>query len=345
MDSFMTRRIVLFTLLGLLLIAGAVKGVSYWTVGRFLIETNNAYIESDRVLITPRVPGYIAEVLVKDNQTVKSGDILARLDSTEYRAKVAEAQAAVGVAQANIAAARANTARQRSAIDEAAASIGSARAAATRANSDLKRYAALKDEQWVSTQRFQAAQADAATAAANVERSKAGLASQSQQISVLSTSAQAALAQYKVALAKVETVQVDLENTIIRAPHDGVVANRMARVGQYARAGTLLMAVVPVGDIFVVANYKETQISGMRIGQPVTLHIDAFPDATFSGIVDSFAPATGSRFSMLPPENATGNFTKIVQRIPVRIRITKKPDLPLPLSDGMSVVTEIDIRK
>jgi membrane fusion protein, multidrug efflux system len=341
----MTRRIILFSLLGLLLIAGAVKAVSYWTVGRFLIETNNAYVDSERVLITPRVPGYLAEVLVKDNQTVKSGDVLARLDSTEYRAKVAEAQAAVGVAQANIAAAKANTARQRSAIDEAAASIGSAQAAATRANSDLKRYAALKDDQWVSTQRYQAAQADAAAAAANVARSKAGLANQTQQIAVLSTSAQAALAQYKVALAKVETVQIDLENTIIRAPRDGVVANRMARVGQYARAGTQLMAVVPVGDVFVVANYKETQISGMRIGQPVTLHVDAFPDAKFSGVVDSFAPATGSRFSMLPPENATGNFTKIVQRIPVRIRITKKPELPLPLSDGLSVVTEIDIRK
>ncbi len=340
----MTRRIILFALLAILLIVAAVKGFGYWTAGRFQVETNNAYVESDRVVISPRVQGYITQVLVRDNQPVKTGTILAQLDDTDYRAKVAEAQASVAVARANIAAAKASTARQRSAIDEAATGIAAAQAAALRADNDLKRYDTLRADQWISQQRFQAAQADAQAARANVARSKAALASQSQQIAVLSTTAQSALAQYQVALARAQSVQVDLENTVIRAPRDGVIANRMARVGQFARAGTQLMAVVPVGDIFVVANFKETQIGKMHVGQAVQLHIDAFPDDKCAGVIDSFAPATGSRFSMLPPENATGNFTKVVQRIPVRIRITQKPKQAALLSDGLSVVATVDTR-
>ncbi len=339
------RRKVLLALLAVAVIGFALwRVIRYVTVDQYMERTDNAYVEADISVIAPKVQGYVKEVLVRDNQPVKKGDVLAIIDDTDYRAKVAQAQAAVETRRAAIENVKASASRQQAAISAAKSEIDAKRAEWSLANSDLKRFGQLRKDKWISEQRYQSIQAEAQKSHANVDSAEADLRGQRGQLGVLSSQARVALASYKETLAALDVAQLDVENTVLRAPVDGIIGNRALRVGQFVRAGSLLMAVVPLRDVYVVANFKETQLHAIREGQEVVLHLDAYPDEKVRGVVESISPAAGSRFSILPPENATGNFTKIVQRLPVKIRLVDSPSANIRLTPGMSVEASIDTR-
>jgi membrane fusion protein, multidrug efflux system len=338
------RKLLLAGLAAALLIGGGFKLYDWLTVGRFTQSTDNAYIEADISILSPKVQGYVREVLVADNQLVAAGDIVARIDDADYRAKLAQAEAAVTTRRAAIDNVTANATRQQSAIAAARAEIDSKQAERSRAGADLRRFEALRKDGWASQQRLQTVEADAQKARADYDSAAAGLSSQRAQLNVLSSQAKVALASYKETLAAVDVARLDVENAVLRAPIAGVVGNRALRVGQYVRPGTILMAIVPLRDVYVMANFKETQLADIRVGQKVQLHIDAYEDQAIEGVVESISPAAGSRFSILPPENATGNFTKIVQRLPVKIRLQAIP-AGMRLTPGLSVEASINTRQ
>jgi len=342
---------------GFALIALAAFGLHWWIVGRYMIGTDNAYVRADVVTIAPRVAGYVAEVAVADNQRVRAGDILARIDDRACRARVALAEGAVAAARADVAAQEARIAnlgaqarQQRSLIAGNAASVAASEADARRAGLDYRRQTLLARQQVTSAQNLETAEAGARRAAAGLAAAKAALAAQRDRLPVLATERRAAVADLDKARgtlmqarAALTLARIDLAYTVIRAPAAGLVGQRSLRVGQYAEVGTPLMAVVP-NHAYVIANYKETQVDSVRPGQPVDIVVDAFGGAALRGHVDSFAPASGAQFALLPPDNATGNFTKIVQRIPVRIRVDAGQARAAALRPGMSVVTTIDTR-
>jgi membrane fusion protein (multidrug efflux system) len=339
------------------LFAVAAFGVHWWIVGRFMIGTDNAYVRADTVAIAPRVAGYIAMVAVADNQRVEAGDILARIDDRDYLAKVAQAEGAVASARADVAAQEARIAnlgaqaeRQRSLIAGNAATVAANEADARRAGLDYRRQTILVRQQVASAQHLETAEADASKTTANLAAANAALSAQRDYLPVLETERQVAVADLDKARgvqaqaeAALALARIDLDDTVLRAPTAGTVGQRSLRVGQYAEVGTPLMAVVPDGA-YVVANYKETQIGSIRPGQPVAISVDAFGGAALTGHVDSFAPASGAQFALLPPDNATGNFTKIVQRMPLRIQVDREQKRAAELRSGMSVVTTIDTR-
>lgn len=341
---------------GLVLFGSAVFGLRWWTVERFRVSTDDAYVRADIVTVAPRVSGYIVEVGVRDNQTVRAGELLARIDERDYSAKAALAQGAVAAARAEIAAQearianlRAQTEQQHDLIAQNAARMAGDEAELRRATLEFQRQRLLAQQEVTSAQRLEVAEADARKAGALAQSSKAALAAQKDHLSVLATEHEAASAALERARGMLEQAEataqlarLDLEFTAIRAPVDGVVGQRGARVGQYAEVGVPLMAVVPQ-DAYIIANYKETQLERIRRGQRVEVQVDAF-GAALRGRVDSFAPASGAQFALLPPDNATGNFTKVVQRIPVRIRLEDGQPRAAQLRPGMSVVTAVETK-
>ncbi|MCA3255087.1 MAG: HlyD family secretion protein, partial [Alphaproteobacteria bacterium] len=302
------------------------------------------YVEADMAVISSRVAGYIKRVAVDDNQAVRPGDTLVELEDVDYRARVAAAEADAARSGDLIGAADAAQGGRAAAIREAEAALAAAEAEATRAERDRQRLSQLLENRFVSRQRYDVAVAEAASRQAAVAQARAALVAARAGVAGAGAERGAAVAARSAATAQLEAARYDLANTRIVAPVAGFVGNRSARVGQFVRAGQQLMVVVPVDKAYVVANFKETQVARMRPGQPVTLTVDAYPDVTLKGRIVSLSPAAGSRFSILPPENATGNFTKIVQRIPIKILI----DRPLPegvrLVPGMSVRPSIDVR-
>jgi membrane fusion protein (multidrug efflux system) len=336
---------ILMGAVGVAVLAGAgMFGYDWWTTGRFMESTDNAYVEADISVISPKVEGYVREVRTAENQLVKAGDVLVTIGDADYAAKLAEAAATVEARRAAIGSIDSKLQLERSLIESAAATLESANADRARVAKDLERYQQLLSNDHVSRRNYDLAVADMRKGDAAVLKAEAALAAERQQIAVLEASrkeAQAALHQAEAAL---ETARLNLENTVIRAPVDGVVGNRGVQVGQYVRAGTQLLSVVPLPDVHVVANFKETQLEAMRPGQTVEITIDAFPSTVLHGRVESFAPASGSQFSLLPPENATGNFTKIVQRVPVRVAIPRDNPLAGLLRPGLSVEAAVDTR-
>jgi membrane fusion protein (multidrug efflux system) len=340
----MRKRIVVGMVAMIALLVAVGGGWYWWTEGRWHESTDDAYVQSDISVISPKVAGYLKDLPVAENAQVPAGTVLAVIDPTEFRQKVEEAQANVVAQQAAVARIDSQIELQRAMIAQAEASVGSARAELTRTAGDVARYGKLIDRGYVTRQRFEAANADRQKADAALKSALAAATASHDQIAVLQTQRKEAEAQIERARAAVALAQTDLDNTVVRAPVDGVVGNRGAQLGQYVRAGTQLMSVVPLSDVYVVANFKETQIGHMRPGQPVEVDVDAFPDHALRGRIESFAPASGSQFSLLPPENATGNFTKIVQRVPVRIRIENGDPLAGMLRPGLSVVVSVDTR-
>jgi membrane fusion protein (multidrug efflux system) len=329
----------------LALAGGADFGWNYWTVGRFQISTDDAYVKADNTTIAPKISGYIGAVLVGDNEQVKSGQVLARIDDRDFRVAVDQAKADVATAQASIANKQALLIAQQSVIEAAQATIAVDEANLTFAEQDDKRYAQLASTGYGSVQNAQQAASRRAAARAAVARDTASLASATRQLDVLKaelSQAQAALARNEALLRQAE---LNLSYTDIVAPVDGVVGNRTLRVGQYVQAGTQLMAVVPTAAAYIIANYKETQLTNVRAGQPATVVVDTFPGVTFTGRVDSIAPASGQEFALLPPDNATGNFTKVVQRVPVKITLDRGAPLAEELRPGMSVIPTIDTKR
>ncbi|SBV93648.1 Secretion protein HlyD [uncultured Alphaproteobacteria bacterium] len=323
--------------------AATLYGWNWYTHGRFVETTDNATIDGDIVGIAAKVAGRVAVVAVGDNQPVHAGDVLLTIDDADYRAAVDQQAAALEAARAAVTVAEANLAVTRAAIVETRAQLRAAEAERTRASADLARYAKLNAAQYASEQRMQSARADAAKAGAEVERIAASLATQESRLALQAAERVQAQAEAEAQTAALDAARIRLADTVIRAPVDGVVGNRGVRLGQFLSAGQQAMSVVPVAEVYVVANFKETQVARMRPGQPVEIDVDAYKTRSFKGVVDSVSPGSGAMFSLLPPENATGNFTKIVQRIPVKIRLDRSARDAL-LIPGMSVEAHVDTR-
>ena len=330
-----------------LLLAGAAVAVlagaswygwDYWTVGRFQVSTDDAYVKADNTTVAPKVSGYLHEVLVGDNERVKGGQVLARIDDRDFKVALDQAKADVAAAEAAIASKQAQFEVQQAVIDAARATLDVDTASATFATQENKRYTDLAATGYGSVQNAQAAQSRHASAQAAIERDKANLASALKQVELL----KAEIAQATAAAARANAFQhqaeLNLSYTTIVAPIDGVVGNRTLRAGQYVQAGTQLMSLVPASGAYVIANFKETQLTHVQAGQPVDIDVDMFPGKPVHGHVDSLAPASGQEFALLPPDNATGNFTKVVQRIPVKIMLDSSS---VELRPGMSVIPTI----
>jgi membrane fusion protein (multidrug efflux system) len=326
------------------LAGGAWYGWDYWTVGQFLVSTDDAYVKADNTTIAPKVSGYLHDVLVADNEGVKAGQVLARIDERDFRVALDQAKADVAAAQAAIASRQAQLEVQQAVIAAAKATVEVDQATATFAAQENKRYTDLATTGYGSVQNAQQAQSRISGAQAAIARDTASLVSATKQVDLL----KAEIVQANATVAHAEAVQrqaqLNLEYTSIVAPIDGVVGNRTLRVGQYVQAGTQLMSVVPVASAYVVANFKETQLTDVREGQTVDIAIDMFPGQIVHGHVDSIAPASGQEFALLPPDNATGNFTKVVQRIPVKITLDGAGNPPIALRPGMSVIPTIETR-
>ena len=327
-----------------LLIAGAVFAAAATSIkpGRWLAvlhstSTDNAYVRGDITPISPKVSGYIIEVAVRDNQAVKAGDILFRIDDRDYRARVDQAAAGVAMHRALLANLTSRIDLQRALIEQAIAALRGAEADANRAARNFARTQELSKGGWASQSISDQTEADHLGARAKIAESQANLAAARRQMEVLETQRPQLEADIAAAAAALTLAEIELESAVVRSPADGWVGERQARVGQYVRAGTLLVAVVPQ-DFWVVANFKETQIAGLRIGDIIAISIDGIPEREFKGRVESLSPASGAQFALLPPDNATGNFTRIVQRVPVKITFDPgQPDLDR-LRPGMSAV-------
>ena len=338
-------RKVLFILLPLaLLTLGAAGGWYWWHVLRFLQSTDDAYVQSDVSVISPKVEGYIKKVKVADNQEVAEGAVLFVIDDRDFKAKVAQTEAAVAIEEASVASYDARLKLQQSMIDQAAATLASTEADLEREQLDYKRYSTLMTSDFASRQRFEQAQADARKGEAAVARSRAAFAAEQNQLAVLRSQQREEQARLQQARANLQLAQNDLDNTVIRAPVSGIAGNRAGQVGQYVKAGTQLLSLVPLSRVYVTANFKETQLTHMRPGQLAEVSVDAYPDMTLEGRIESFAPGSGAQFSLLPPDNATGNFTKIVQRVPVRIALPASGPLTGLLRPGLSVTVTVDTR-
>ena len=338
-------RQLLFTGAAIAVLAGtAWYGWDYWTVGQYLVSTDDAYVKADSTTIAPKVSGYLNQVLVKDNERVSTGQVLARIDDRDFKVALDQAKADVAAATATINSKQAQLDVQQAVINAAKATLDVDQAAMTFAAQENKRYADLAANGSGSVQNAQQAQARIASAQATLARDGANLASALKQVDLLKAEIMQANAASARAEAQQHQAELNLGYTTITAPIEGIVGNRTLRVGQYVQAGTQLMSVVPADGAYVVANYKETQLTDVHEGQSVDIAVDMFPGQIVHGHVDSIAPASGQEFALLPPDNATGNFTKVVQRIPVRIALDTTKNPHIELRPGMSVIPTIETR-
>jgi membrane fusion protein (multidrug efflux system) len=331
-------------LVGLLLCLGAVVVLAAgWSALRFDAKaaTDNAYVRGNVTAIAPKVAGYVNAVAIDDNQVVRAGDILFRIDDRDYRARLAQAAATVAAALARLTNVDAQIGLQHALVRQAQAQKLSAMAELTLASKASDRRRELVRSRTISQAEVDESDAARSRAEAAVAAAVAATDAQQERIAVLSTEREAAVATVDQARAARDLAQIDLDNTVVRAPVDGVVGNRQVRVGRLVAPGAALLDLVPVDDVWIVANFKETQVGRIRSGQRVRITVDAYPDETLKGEVDSFAPGSGSAFSLLPADNATGNFVRVVQRIPVKIRLVDNP-LPGRLVPGLSARVEID---
>ena len=342
-----SRKLVKRGMIAAALLAGVAFGIDfgyhYWTVGRFIESTDDAYVKADYTTIAPKVAGYIKEVLVNDNDIVKAGQVLARIDDRDFQAALSQAKADLKAADAAIANIDAQISLQQSLIDQAKATVAASQASLDFAQSDAARSARLISNGAGTQSRAEQTQSTRDQAVAAVEGGRAALVAAQNKVPVLQTQRDQAVAQRDRAAAALQQAELNLSYTDIVAAVDGTVGARSIRIGQYVTSGTQLMAVVPLHSVYVVANFKETQLTYVRPGQSVEIKVDSFPDVAIKGHVDSLSPASGLEFSLLPPDNATGNFTKIVQRIPVKIVIDDEHLAGL-LRSGMSVEPEIDTK-
>ncbi|KAA2235262.1 HlyD family secretion protein [Salinarimonas soli] len=323
---------------------GGYEAYGYWTNGRFMVSTDDAYVQADITVLSAKVSGYVAEVPVENNQAVKAGDVIARIDAGDYRLAVRAARDKLATQQAAIERLARQADAGRAGVQQAMAQLDAARADAERAAGELQRQSQLGQSGYSTAARLEQVRADQQRSAATVAGAEAALAAAHANVDVLTAQgaeAERVAAEYKTAVDRAER---DLSFTEIRAPVDGVVGNRAVEVGSYVQPGARLAAVVPLTTVHIDANFKETQMGSLHPGQRVRLEIDALPGREIEGRVESVAPASGSVFSLLPPENATGNFTKIVQRVPVRIAIPDDVANERLLRPGLSAVVRVDSR-
>ena len=332
--------------------------IHYRSYGRYQQSTNDAYLDANQVHVSPRVSGYVEQVLVDDNQVVRKGQVLVVIDRRTADATAAQSRAQIAEAEASVTQARATRTQQFDAIRQARDQAAQSRAQLRQAQatnsfnaSQVARYtplsaAGVETNEKLAQNRsnLEQSRAQVASARAQLAASRAQVASARHQIAINDAQIQSGLAQVAAARAQLAANQLDVNSGVVRSRIGGRIGNRTVRVGQYAQVGTRLMTVVPVGRLFLTANFKETQIGLMRVGQPATIEVDALAGEQIHGVVESFSPGTGSRFAQVPVDNATGNFTKIVQRVPVRIRVDAGPEARRVLIPGLSVTVSIDTR-
>ena len=323
---------------------GGYWAIDWWTSDRFKESTNNAYVRADITTVSARVEGYVEDVLVDDNQSVKKGDLLVLIQGDAFRARLAQGKADLDQALAGIETITGRIGLQDNLITEAAAELQAMIADHELSVVELKRAEGLVADNVASIQRFDIAKAEELRARARLTGASANLAAVEQERDVLTMERLALDAEAQEKVAALELLQIDLDHTEVRAPIDGIIGNRSVRLGQFVRPGSHFMALVPTDEYWVIANFKETQLTDMKAGQVVDVAVDTFPDVTVKGTVDSLSPASGAEFSLLPPENATGNFSKVVQRIPIKITLDKAHPLYKSLKPGMSVVVSVDTR-
>ena len=337
------KRVALALALTLGAVGAADFGYGYLTTGRYLESTDDAYVKADSTIVSPKVSGYIAEVLVGDNQPVTAGQLLARIDDRDFRTALDQAHADVAAADAAVRNLDAQIALQQPVIEQETSDIAAAEANLQFAREEQSRYDGLMKSGSGTVQRAQQTDAALHEKIAQFQHGKSGLLAAQKKVDVLTTDRAKATAQVDHARAVEQQMALNLSYTRITAPVDGTVGARSLRVGQFVQAGTQLMAVVPLDAVYVIANFKETQLTHVRNGQPVELYIDSFHSTKLRGHVDSLSPASGLEFALLPPDNATGNFTKIVQRVPVKITLDDHSLTGL-LRPGMSVEPTVNTK-
>jgi membrane fusion protein (multidrug efflux system) len=337
------KKVAIALAIGVAAVSAGDLAYSYLTVGRYLETTDDAYVKADSTIVAPKVSGYIAEVLISDNQSVKAGQPLAHIDDRDFRAALDQAKADVTAAEAAVSNFDSQIELQQPLIRQQIAEVEAVEANLKFAREERGRYDDLMKSGSGTIQRAQQTDAALRVQTAQLLQSQAGLIAANKKVEVLSTQRAQAAAQVNRAHAIEQQAELNLSYTRIVAPVDGTVGARSLRVGQFVQAGTQLMAVVPLDAVYVVANFKETQLTHVRDGQPVKVKVDSFHSTVLAGHVDSLSPASGLEFALLPPDNATGNFTKIVQRVPVKI-VFDDHKLRGLLRPGMSVSPTIDTK-
>jgi membrane fusion protein, multidrug efflux system len=336
------RKLVLMGIGVLLALAAAGYGVHYVLFGRFFVSTDDAYVRANNTTLGARVTGHIAAILPDDNVVVHAGDVIFKIDDGDYRIAVDAARTKIATQQATIERIGRQVTALESAVEQANAQVASADAGLKRAGLDYDRQQALSTKGFASRATFEVSEAGRDQGAATLKAAQAALDAARDNVEVTKAQqaeAAAQLAELQTTLAKAER---DLDFTTVRAPVDGTFSNRLVSTGDFIVVGQRLGNVVPLDDVFIDANFKETQLKRIRPGQPVTISVDAYGHRKFAGFVDSISPAAGSVFTLLPPDNATGNFTKIVQRLPVRVRVPKDVARQNLLRAGMSVYATVD---
>ena len=338
------KRLVLGAVAAFLLLVAGYYGSHWWSVGRFEVTTDDAYVQADFAILAPKVTGYVASVPARENATVAAGDPLVVLEDGDYRNALAQAEAQLAVQNASVIRIDRQSAAAEAGVRQAHARVDAAKANADQAAADLDRYRRLASDDIASAQRLEAAEAADAAARAAVVEAEAGVATAEADTAAIVAQRTEATALLPGLEAARDRAERDLDATVLRAPSAGVVGNLSVTAGDFVAPGRRLLAVVPLDKVYVEANFKETQIAELAPGTPVTVTVDAFPDHSVTGTVEGVSPASGAVFSLLPPENATGNFTKVVQRVPVRIALPADVAAEGWLRPGLSVLVSADTR-
>lgn len=330
-------------ILAIFLILAVIAVIYYFLVYRFYESTDNAYLKADVTWVSPRVAGEITRLDVKNNQAVKAGQVLMQLDDRDTQARYQQASAITQLKEAALDVQRQNIAGQQAMIAEAQAGLEAANAEMSRLKKDYNRYQQLLSEGVTTRQRLETVQSQYLSAVAQVKRAQASVAAAQAQLAGIQAGREQLVADVNSAKANVNLIGVDASSAQVIAPVDGTIGDLAVRLGSRVSPQTRLLAIVPLEKTFVEANFKETQITQMHVGQQVTVELDAYPDHEFTGHIDSFSPASGAEFSLMPPENATGNFNKVVQRIPVKVVLNRKAGDPV-LRPGLSATVKVDLR-
>ena len=339
------RRALIASAVAIALAAGSVFGVRWWLDGRYIVSTDDAYVRAHNTTLASKVSGYVASIPVEDNARVRAGDVIATIDDGDYRLAVDAAREKAATQRATVDRIGRQIVAQQANIDQAKAQMISAQAGAKRTELEFVRQQALAAQKFASQQALEQAVANRDQAAAAVQSAQSAIDAADANLQVLKAQQQEAartLDELKTAQAKAER---DLSFTVIRAPVDGVFSNRAVQTGDYVQTGQRVASLVPLSDVYIEANFKETQLDRIRPGQPVSISVDALPEHAIKGTVESLSPASGAVFSLLPPDNATGNFTKIVQRLPVRIEVPEQVTALRLLRPGMSVTVDVDTKQ
>jgi len=323
---------------------GGYYGHYWWTEGRFYVSTDDAYVRADLSVISAKVSGIVTAVPVKDYITVRAGDVLAQIDDRDYTIAVDSARNKLATQDATIERLKQQAIAQQSVIEQAKAQVASMKAGLVRALADFERAQTLAQQEYGSKQKLDLARADRDQGQAAVKAAEAAQLSAEANLTVLNAGTKEAEGVRAELQSSLDKAMLDLSYTTVRAAFNGVIGNKVVQVGQYVQPGTRLLSIVPLDTAYIEANYKETQLDSIRPGQPADVSVDAADGRVYHGAVESIAPASGSQYSLLPPENATGNFTKIVQRVPVRIRVDGDAIREGVLRPGLSVVTYVNTK-